>query len=337
MKAVVVGTGAVGARAARQVLGAGRFDTVELVDVDDGRAQAVASSLGPPSTIGRWEPDTLRPGDVVVLSAPAPHAGLARAAVAQGASVVSTADTVEDVRELLGLDAESRSRGCTVVVGAGFAPGYTCVLARHAAAGFDSVDEVHVAKAGTGGPACARHHHHALTGEALDWRDEAWVRRRGGSGRELCWFPDPLGALDCYRAALPDALVLVPAFPGVRRVTARVAASRRDRLTARLPMLRQPHPEGLLGAARVEVRGRRGSATDVRVLGALDRPGIAAGMVAGLTALWAAEGRLARSGAAGLAELVAEPVPFLHELARRGVRAAAFEGTATAVPVPPAG
>lgn len=334
-----MGTGAVGARAARQMIDAATFDAVDLVDLDDDRAQAVASSLGPPSMVATWEPATLRPGDVVLLCTPAPHLALARAAVDQGASVVSTADTVDDVRQLLDLDSSARDRGCTVVVGAGFAPGYICVLARHAADGFDFVDEIHVAKAGTGGPACARQHHQALTGEALDWRDGAWERHRGGSGRELCWFPDPLGALDCYRAALPDALVLVPAFPAVRRVTVRVAASRRDRLTARLPMLRQPHPEGLLGAARVEVRGRRGQATDVRVLGALDRPAIAAGMVSGLTMLWAAEGRLARPGAGGLAELVAEPVPFLHELSQRGVRAAAFEGTAgpTVEAAPPVG
>lgn len=335
----MVGTGAVGARAARQVMGATDFEAVELVDIDRSRAGAVASSLGPPSIIGAWQPDTLHPGDVVVLCTPAPHAGLARVAVERGASVVSTADTVDDVSQLLELDGDARKSDCTVVVGAGFAPGFICVLARHAADGFDSVDEVHVAKAGTGGPACARQHHQALTGEALDWRDGEWERRRGGSGRELCWFPDPLGALDCYRGGLPDALVLVPAFPGVRRVTVRVAASRRDRLTARLPMLRQPHPEGLLGAARVEVRGRRGPATDVRVLGALDRPAIAAGTVAGVAVVWLTEGRLARSGAGGLAELVAEPVPFLQELAQRGVRAAAFEGTAAAMaePVSPAG
>lgn len=334
----MVGTGAVGARAARQLVGVEGLEELRLVDVAAGHVAALAASLGPPAVVGEWRPETLGTGDVVVLATPGPHAVLARAALAHGASVVSTADSVTDVRQLLALDAEARAAGATVAVGAGFAPGYTCVLARHAAAGFDSVDEVHVAKAGTGGPACARQHHQALTEEAVDWRDGAWAQRRGGSGRELCWFPDPLGALDCYRAGLPDALVLVPAFPGVRRVTARVAASRRDRLTARLPMLRQPHPEGLLGAARVEVRGRRGPVTDVRVLGALDRPAIVAGTVAGLTAAWVLSGGLARPGAAGLAELVAEPVPFLHELARRGVRAAAFEGASpSAVLVPPGG
>jgi hypothetical protein len=330
VRAVVIGTGAVGARAARHVLGAAGLDQLVVVDTDEDRSKAVASSLGEPAAAGRWDPASLAHGDVVVLTLPDGHAGLAAEAVRRGASVVSTADTVEDVQALLGLDGEARTKGCTVATGAGFAPGYSCILARHAATGFDTIEEVHVAKAGTGGPACARHHHRALTTEALDWRDGGWLQRQGGSGRELCWFPEPLGALDCYRGGLPDALLLVPAFPGVARVTARVAASRRDRLTARLPMLRQPHPEGLLGAVRVEVRGRRGPITDVRVLGALDRPAIGAGMVAGLTATWLLEGRLARPAAAGLAELVSEPVPFLQELARRGLRAAAFVGAGPA-------
>jgi CTP:molybdopterin cytidylyltransferase MocA len=92
-------------------------------------------------------------------------------------------------------------------------------------------------------------------------------------------------------------------------------------------MLRPPHPEGALGAVRVEVRGLRGPARDAVVFGAIDRPALAAGTVAAVAAAWAADGRLARSGAAGLAELVDEPVPFLRELSRRGVRAAVFEGS----------
>jgi hypothetical protein len=47
--------------------------------------------------------------------------------------------------------------------------------------------------------------------------------------------------------------------------------------------------------------------------------------VAAVAALWAVEARLERLGAGGLAELVA-PVPFLGELARRGVKAAVFDG-----------
>jgi hypothetical protein len=59
----------------------------------------------------------------------------------------------------------------------------------------------------------------------------------------------------------------------------------------------------------------------------IDRPAVAAGAVAAVAAVWAATGRFARPGAAGLAELVTDPVPFLAELSRRGIKAAVFEGT----------
>jgi hypothetical protein len=336
VRIVVVGVGAVGSRAARQLLPG--LDDLTLVDVNRARMDAVAASLGPPAHAAPSSPAIFDGADVAVLCQSAgSHRAAAEAALERGAHVVSTADALEDVTGLLALDAEARERGLSVVVGAGFSPGLSCLLARHAAAEFSSVTEVHVAKAGTGGPACARQHHAALAGEAVDWRDGAWVRRPAGSGRELCWFPDPVGGLDCYRAALPDALLLRPAFAelcagttGPARITARMSASRRDRVTARLPMLRRPHAEGGIGAVRVEVRGRRGAATDALVLGAIDKPAVAAGAVAAVAALWASAGQLARPGAGGLAELVSEPVTFLRELADRGVRAAVFEGDAGA-------
>jgi hypothetical protein len=324
MKALVVGVGAVGARAARQLLSSDGVEQVLLCDPGGDHVDDVASSLGPRVRVVD-APDA-EAADVAVLALPAGmHRAEAERQLERGTHVVSVSDAMRDVRSLVDLDAEARERRRLVVVGAGFSPGLTCVLARHAAGSLEAVDEVHVAKVGTAGPACARQHHDALGGRALDWRDGRWVERRGGSGRELCWFPDPVGAEDCYRAALPDALLLVPAFPGVARVTARVAANRRDRLTARLPMLRPPHPEGRVGAVRVEVRGRRGRGRDALVLGAMDRPATAAAAVGALAAVWAVEGRLLAAGAGGLATLV-DPLPFLAELARRGVKAATFEG-----------
>jgi hypothetical protein len=329
----VVGIGAVGARACRQLVSMDEVAGLWLYDADTSRADGAASALGARARSAALPVAAEARLDAVVLALPAGrHAVLARELIGLGISVISTSDDVGDVTALLDLDVEARERGASVVAGAGFSPGLTCVLARHAAAGFDGVDEIHVAKVGTGGPACARQHHRALRGRAIDWRDGGWVHRRAGSGRELCWFPDPVGAADCYRAALPDALLLVAGFPGVERVTARLAANRRDRLTARLPMLRKPHPEGGPGAVRVEVRGRRGGARGIYVLGAMDRPAVAAGTVAAVAAAWAAGTRLRRPGAAGLAELV-DPVPFLGELARRGVKAAVFEGDLTTATV----
>jgi hypothetical protein len=327
VRVAVLGLGAVGARVARQLASTDTVERVVVADLDPSTAAAVARSIDEPDRVVAEPTERWADGaDVGILAMPAGvHRQAAERLLEQGSHVVSVTDDVGDVRSLLDLDAEARVRGLHVVIGAGFAPGLTCVLAAHAAATFDVVDEIHVAKVGTAGPSCARAHHRALGGEAVDWRAGAWQRRRGGSGRELCWFPDPVGGQDCYRAALPDAWLLHGAFPEAERITARVAATRRDRLTTRLPMLRKPHPEGTIGAVRVEVRGRRGGARDVTVLGAMDRPGVAAGCVAAVSALWAVEGRLPRTGAAGLAELVA-PVPFLAELSRRGVKAAVFDG-----------
>lgn len=332
MRIAVLGAGAVGSRAARQLASTPAVEAVTVADVDPGAAERCVASIADDRVVAADAGDAWGAGaDVGILATPrGAHRTRAERLLEQGVAVVSTSDDPDDVTALLDMDAEACERGTNVVAGAAFAPGLTDLLAAHAATSFDHVDEVHVARAGTGGPACARAHHRALRGgEVQDWRDGAWVRRRAGSGRELCWFPDPVGAADCYRAAVPDALLLVPAFPGVQRVTGRVGANRRDRLTSWLPMLRRPHPEGATGAARVEVRGRRGTGRDTVVLGALDRPAVAAGAVAALAAVWVAEGRLRRPGAAGLAALV-EPLPFLQELARRGVRAAVFEGAAQA-------
>jgi len=321
----ILGVGAVGARLARQLVSTD-VDEVVIRDESLSRAELVANSLGEAATVDRSPLDAPIDADIVVLAGPARvQAAQAATFLRRGVDVVTTTDDIDEVRTLLSLDHEARERGAHVVVGAGFAPGLTCVLAAHGARMLDRVDEVHVAKSGTGGPACARQHHRAVGRGAWDWRDGGWEQRPGGSGRELCWFPDPIGSQDCYRAALPDALVLVPAFPGIRRVTARVSATRRDRLTARLPMLWPTHPEGGPGAVRVELRGLRGDAHEVVVLGAMDRPAVAAGAVAAVAVQSVVAGRARRPGAAGLAELF-EPLPFLTELARRGVRAAIFEG-----------
>jgi len=330
MRVGVIGLGAVGARAARQLASTDGVDVLVLRDRDLDRAAEVGASLGPVAEIDDAPAEAELDVEVVVLATDAgTHAALARRHLAAGVSVVSTSDQLCDVRGLLDLHPEAVERGQSVVVGAAFAPGLTCLLAVHAAAQLDRVEEIHVAHLGTGGPACARQHHHALGDRAVEWHNGGWRNRPAGSGRELCWFPDPIGAADCYRAALADPVLLAPSFPSAVRITSRLAATRRDRLTGRLPMLRPPHPEGGPGAVRVEVRGRRGDASEIVVLGAMDRPAVAAGAVSALAAVEAGGHRLRRPGAGGLAELV-DPLPMLTELARRGVKAAVFDGASSA-------
>ncbi len=323
MRALLVGCGVVGTRAARQLVNVGLTGLI----IDDPRTShvdRVVESIGKPcETLGRRSWEEIGP-DVVILATPPGHVASASRALALGAHVVSVTDAGVDVDGLLALHDRAISAGRSVVIGAGFSPGLTCVLARHAAAEFARVDELHVAKTGTAGPACAVQHHQALSAGSKDWRDGEWISKPGGSGRELCWFPEPIGGADCYSAELIEPVLLQPHFVDASRITARVSATRRDRLTSRLPMMRKPHAEAGPGAVRVEVRGLRNSVVDSVVMGCMDRASIGAGAVIAVVTGELVAGR-APIGASGLAAWT-DTTKFLHDLAARGVKCARFEG-----------
>jgi hypothetical protein len=321
-RVAVVGCGATGARAVRHLAAEPAVEELVLSGSSRTRLEALRGSIDAAARVSIGEPHG---ADIVVLAGPRGHARLAAELLDADAHVVSTSDDLDDVCALLDLDALAGERGRTLVAGAGFAPGLSGILAAHAAGTFDEVCEVHVARFGTGGPACARVHHDALRGRGLDWRRHAWLRRPAGSGRELAQFPDPIGGLDCYRARIPEAVLLQPAFPGIERITARQAANRRDRLTSWLPMLRRPHPEGRIGALRVEVRGTRDGAWITEVRGALEPPAVAAGAVAAVCAARLLAGD-APTGVIG-ALACGPPVELLRRLAELGVRGAIFDGT----------
>jgi hypothetical protein len=337
-RVAVVGAGVVGLRTVRELLGprpdGGPVPEVSLVSRRPARLEELSATLGGSVRLLSAEhadPD-LAADVVVVTRAAEDQVAVAERVVRRGGHVVTTADAPEVAEALLALDPLARRAGTTLVVGAAMSPGLSCLLARHAAGALDRVDEVHVARDGAGGPACARQRLRALRGTAAEWRDGTWIRRGGFSGRELCWFPDPIGGRDCYRAELAEPLLLVDAVPGVQRVTARLAASRLDRALVPFPVLVGPPVEGRPGAIRVEVRGPREGARETLVYGVLDRPSVAAAAVAAVAALWIAGGTAAWpdaeepfTGAHGLGVL-RQPVWFLRELARRGVRAATFVG-----------
>ena len=217
---------------------------------------------------------------VVVLAHGAPHSALAATFVAQGIAVVSVSDNLADVLALLDIQDRALARQVPVIIGTACSPGMTGLLVHHVTRAFESIDEVHVAVHGTGGPQCARQHHESLAGVSIGWHEGEWLQRPAGSGRELCWFPDPVGARDCYRYASPEPVLLQRIAPSLQRISARVSATRRDRLTARLPMLSPPHPEGTLGGLRVEVRGVRNGMRHVEIVGIAERVATITGSVA---------------------------------------------------------
>jgi len=265
-------------------------------------------------------------GDVVVLAHPVDHAPPARAFGQDGASVVTVGDGLDDTRELMGLDRDFLASGATLVIGAAFTPGLSGLLARYLSNEMATVDEIHVAVHGTAGPSCARDHHRSLSGRAVSWRDGEWRQSLGGGGRELCWFPEPVGALDCYHAEIASPLVLQESFPEVGRIDARRSARRRDRFTAWLPMLRPPHSEGRTGGLRVEVRGSDASGARLtRILGVAELVGTASAAVASVFAAAAAAGELpVGTVVASSADL--DTVGLLRRIEAAGIRLQEFTG-----------
>ena len=324
MRVAVVGLGTTGSHLARQFR-TPQIEHICLYDPDPVRAERVRGALDRGLDISSGPPSPPDPPDVVVLAGPAgTHVERARTMLAAGSHIVSISDNPDEVEQLLALDPLARERARSVVVGAGFCPGLSEILARWAGDQLDRVEGVSVATSGTGGPACARQHHRALKRDARDWRGGHWEVRRGGSGRDLAWFPDPIGARDTYLAALASPILLQRHYPDADRISARVSATRRDRVTIRLPMLRRPHLDGGPGGIRVEVRGRVGRAVETLVYGVMDHPSVAAATVAAVVAVSAGRG-LAPLGAGGLCDWD-EPGVLLSELHRRGVKIASFSG-----------
>jgi hypothetical protein len=261
-----------------------------------------------------------------VIASAGPHAEIARELIDRQIATVSIADQLDDVSELLELDDAATLSQVPLVVGAGMSPGLSGLLARYLADQLTSCAEIHVAEHGTAGPECARQHHRALAGSALGFHDGEWIRRTAGSGRELCWFPEPVGSYDCYRAELASPLLLRGVFTDVDRLSARISANRRDRLTARLPMLRRPHSEGGIGALRIEVRGSdRTGARITLVAGIAELVGTAAAATATAFLHAAVAGSL-MSGVVRAGDARLDTIGILHTIERLGVRLQEFTG-----------
>jgi hypothetical protein len=125
---------------------------------------------------------------------------------------------------------------------------------------------------------------------------------------------------------MASPLLLHRTFAHAQRISARMSATRRDRLTARLPMLRPPHPEGGVGALRVEVRGADASgARTTSIAGVAEFVGAAAAATAAAFAEQVLVGALP-TGVAVPGDAALPTDELLAAIVRRGVRLQEFTG-----------
>ncbi len=324
---LLVGAGAVGGRAARQLVETDGVDRLLVADARPDRAGDIAKLMGDTASVVSWQAGMELPAgvDIVACAVPAgDDVTIVRDALQAGVPCVSATDdtgTIESIREL---DRDAVELGVPVVVGAGLAPGLSDVLVRHAADAFDLVDDVNVARWGAAGEASASTVRVALADKGAELRDGSVQELRKSGGEELVWFPDPVNARACEPVA--NGLELLrDAVPGLDRATVRFARAEKPQRS----WPRRPDPINEWGGLRVEVWGTRGASREAVVYGAIERTEVAAGTVLALT-VGGLAGVLpglvrAAPGVHGLGRVVA-PRAFLAELAHRGVKVAVFEG-----------
>jgi len=329
-RVLLVGAGAVGTRAARQLVETRHVSEVLVVDADHDRSRSLASAIDGCVALDA-DPEAALADDVdavALASGDTRELSFVEAAIATGTPAATVTDDADALLQLLQLDGTAAAAGVTVAIGCGLAPGLADVMVRHAADEFDAVDEIRIARSGVAGPTCTKAAHRARRGTPREWKDQDWAELSRGARDEAVWFPEPVGVAEC-RGVDGGAVLLARAFPEASRVSYRIAEPP-ARLTSRLER-RRAAAEAEWGSARVEVWGRRGQALRTTVYGVIERTAVAAGVVLALTAArLAGDGAsIRRPGVHGLAELVT-PTAFLTDLADRGVRIAVFEGTAAA-------
>jgi saccharopine dehydrogenase-like NADP-dependent oxidoreductase len=331
VRALVLGAGAVGTKVAQQLLSSNTVDKILLRDIAPEKLGIASKTLGSRVEVEHFPFPQNMDADVVVVASPrGTQLEAVKKAISLRRPTVIVSDGLSETVSILNLEKEAFELGVPVVVGTGFAPGLSCVLSAYGKTLLEQTEEIHVSKMGTGGPACALVHHRALSRMSFGWREDKWDKRLGGSGRELLWFPEPVGPQDCYHAALSDPILLHNAFPDVSRISAKMAATRRDRFTAFFPMLTPPHNEGGIGAIRVELRGTKNGVQENIVLGVSEHPASAAAAVTALTTEYLLKQKINLNHMSTLA-LIVEPSEFLSELTKRSIAVEIFEGDKTTV------
>ncbi len=313
----VQGTGLVGARVARELCDRRDVELVPLLSGSPERRMELAEALGP--KIGNHVEDEFH---TVVLCLPeAQQVAAARKWLSEGKHVVATAAGGRTVSSLLDLDTFAREHGVSVTVGAGMAPGLSTVLAHHAAALFDEVTTIHLASVGSSGPECLRDLESSIALDGRERKSGAWEPAPSKSGRELVWFAEPLGSVECQRGDLGDTQLVDRVVPGTTDLTVRVATQGAERaFRNKIPTRRRVEEQ--LGGLRVEVTGMAEGVSSSVVYGLIDRRSVASAALACFAAVEVPKsGAL---GAGGVTEWLA-PVEVLRWLFSRGVKAAVFE------------
>ncbi|MEO6334436.1 MAG: saccharopine dehydrogenase C-terminal domain-containing protein [Pyrinomonadaceae bacterium] len=154
MKVLVLGAGRMGYGAAFDLVhNSPDVESVTVADFDLTKARGVAEKVGT-SRISGVQIDAANYDDVITLMSGHDSAiscvnywyneSLSKAAIETGTNFCDLGGNNYVVDSQLGLDAEAKTAGISIIPDCGLAPGMVSILAMHGAAQFDDIREIHI-------------------------------------------------------------------------------------------------------------------------------------------------------------------------------------------------
>lgn len=271
---ILGGAGAIGSEVAENLASYPEVEEIVLGDIALDKAEKIAGKIRKAKAARIDATDlaalvsSMQKADVVVSSVgPFYKFGIPiiKAAVEAGVNFVDIMDDPDTTKAALDdktLFDEAKSKGITIVVGLGFTPGLTNVLARYGASKLDEVASIDVSwvfttAAGVASEAVTAHMFHVTSGKALTYENGEWREVTPlVDGQEAQDFVD-LGEVEVYHVGHPEP-VTIPRYIRARKVTCKagMVPSEVVNIYRMLSRLR------LTGVASIGVRGTKISPRD---------------------------------------------------------------------------
>ena len=143
MRALVIGAGAVGAKVAQQLLSSNAVDKIVLRDTSPEKLVLASKNLGSRVEVEHFPFSQNMDADVVVVASPeGTQLEEVKNAITLKRPTVVVSDGLSETVSILNLGKEASEFEVPVVVGTGFAPGLSCVLAAYGKTFLNETEEL---------------------------------------------------------------------------------------------------------------------------------------------------------------------------------------------------
>lgn len=358
MKIVVLGgAGIVGAEAARELAAPGPVRKVIIADSNTRRAEKLCEAIGKKAEYEQFDAldheeaiRVMKKGDVA-LSCLGPFAlyeeKMVRAAMAAGVNYVSICDDSNATEAVLSMNKEIRRTGIFALLGMGWTPGLSNVLARKGMLELDKTKRINISWAAglgdlDGSGEFFKHLLNVFNGQASTRDGGRWKKVAAGSGEETVEFPEPIGKIPVYHVGHPEPITIPHFYPALEQVTLKggVAPSGFGTLARTLARLRLTDTPGkrdtsatfvkllspffgshvaAVSALRVDVHGEKKGEESTASYLVADKMKRLTAAPAATGAILAGSGAIDKKGVL-TPETAFDPEDFLTELSKRKVK-----------------